>query len=1033
MKKLLSRLSWVLSFCLAFVLLEYLLVLSDGDNILRYLLKDSEMLVVNLVIILVLTALVKVLFFPKRMIEAVFKKGVKITSKQEAEERVQTKKQNLKQEKPESIPAFKSDTIFTQAAKTNSVVSSDLKNRKQQKTAAKSTQELPQKPNRIKKSKPGIIKQFFAEHTLAKIGGILLFLGVLFLLQLVYTNIGQVGKVAIGFAIGFAVYSVGLFLEQKKLPKEARVLLGTGILINYLVILAGRYLIGDNPNFVDTGFFSNDLAFILLILNTLFACFTALVFHSQALLFFSFIAAYANPFLLDLELVGFTTLIGYNSILTLGSLALVYFVAAKKTYRLEEFLLVIYILANLFVIFVASETNQEWLTNVLASGVTMLLTLGVALKIKLTRYLTQIFALAYFFLYLHILQGQFLANDFINSDTALIGYLSLLAIFFATNLVITIKNLARIALLTLMAPIFLGLSLFIFTVPSLLATSWLIAIIVPLALAGFFFTYSLLAKWLRFLYLAAIAALVLVAEGYSLMLVLRPALAGEGSFDLPFINTLVLFLVAIAYLLSAYYYSSKRDMEYFYPLASFLSALIILPLIRREGEVLVISIIFTALYFVINFAWPLLNHNLAKFKPSSVIIGTSIGALFATWQLYYFGQEYFPGVSLGIYFTILAVAYFLVGYMQFVVFDLSLDESEKLNGNSRELLNLIYAYLGLATAILALAIVFLFGETEELIVIVWLLIASVIYFFYSKVSESKIYYAGSVILAIGTWRLGDNFSSWLDGELITLIPLVVVLLFALVNTWFLQNFKNPLRYLADGLQALLISLATYGIFAIIDHEKGFSLLTVAAVLVLVSLVASRFYSGLLKYFYLAAAGFIYAGHFMSLDATYRLLEETGENQLKIIQLVIAMVLALGAYIFSTYKHQREVLGINLILIAVYSLAITTKMVYYFFEENVFVITIYWAIIAFSFLAYGISQELLKFRTLGLNILLLTLGKIVLYDIWAGIDSGIVRVLALILVGGLMILISVLYSKKYAGNLAGEFNPQNLFAEKSAEG
>ena len=78
-----------------------------------------------------------------------------------------------------------------------------------------------------------------------------------------------------------------------------------------------------------------------------------------------------------------------------------------------------------------------------------------------------------------------------------------------------------------------------------------------------------------------------------------------------------------------------------------------------------------------------------------------------------------------------------------------------------------------------------------------------------------------------------------------------------------------------------------------------------------------------------------------------------------------------------------------------------------------------------FLSYGIQKNIIKLRTLGLYILSLTTIKILAYDIWSGLDDAIMRVIALMLVGGVMIGVSILYSRKYDGDLKGEFDFDNL--------
>ena len=68
------------------------------------------------------------------------------------------------------------------------------------------------------------------------------------------------------------------------------------------------------------------------------------------------------------------------------------------------------------------------------------------------------------------------------------------------------------------------------------------------------------------------------------------------------------------------------------------------------------------------------------------------------------------------------------------------------------------------------------------------------------------------------------------------------------------------------------------------------------------------------------------------------------------------------------------------------------------------------ILAFLSSGYGIQQNIIKYRTLGLSILALTVAKILLYDIWYALDNAVMRIVALMVVGGLMIVISLLYSK-----------------------
>lgn len=63
---------------------------------------------------------------------------------------------------------------------------------------ASQTAYIPEEPSKI-----GLyLHSFFSDRPLAKVGGILLFLGALFFLWLIFAAVGPVGKTLIGLAFG---------------------------------------------------------------------------------------------------------------------------------------------------------------------------------------------------------------------------------------------------------------------------------------------------------------------------------------------------------------------------------------------------------------------------------------------------------------------------------------------------------------------------------------------------------------------------------------------------------------------------------------------------------------------------------------------------------------------------------------------------------------------------------------------------------------------------------------------------------------
>lgn len=214
------------------------------------------------------------------------------------------------------------------------------------------------------------ISKFFSENLLAKLGGILVFLGVFFFLALIYTIVGPVTKMLIGFAIGAATFFGWVWLDKKWYTNESRIVMGTAILINYMVILAGRYLLDwetETWNLLPIG-----ITFLFLILNTLFAVTTALVYQSHALLIFSFVFAYINPLLLGTSSQEPYTLLGYTMIVTLGAMFM--------SYTRKDILL--FVLAFVFSAFLflgaPSQDSSGWITKLLCINTLWALSLYVS-------------------------------------------------------------------------------------------------------------------------------------------------------------------------------------------------------------------------------------------------------------------------------------------------------------------------------------------------------------------------------------------------------------------------------------------------------------------------------------------------------------------------------------------------------------------------------------------------------------------------------------------------------------------------------
>jgi hypothetical protein len=172
---------------------------------------------------------------------------------------------------------------------------------------------------------------------------------------------------------------------------------------------------------------------------------------------------------------------------------------------------------------------------------------------------------------------------------------------------------------------------------------------------------------------------------------------------------------------------------------------------------------------------------------------------------------------------------------------------------------------------------------------------------------------------------------------------------------------------------------------------------------------------------------------MDLYSIFDYLSRNNLIYLKYLQYLTTIIFAMGVYVFNKLmysnknclNYKKGLVSVAKIALFIYLFLISTLFIYDFFNHNSFVVTIYWGIVAFMFLSYGIKYDLIRYRTLGLYILTLTIVKILLYDIWSGLNDAVIRVVALMIIGGLMIVISLLYAKKYNGHLKGEFELKNL--------
>jgi len=1042
--KFLNRLTWVVSLVMGFVLAMLIGIAFDLlDN--RYAF-NYDTIFVWIMVTIVIGIIFKKLFLSKSFIT--LNLGVKLESKEE----IKIEKEDLISHGFESQEVEKEKLdVGTKIA--NKINIDDYNNKSiisrffgisynsakfflEERLSILKHTEQQAVEERIKiLGKLNFIQDFFKGNFLAKIGSIFLFLAVLFFLQLIYTIIGPIGKVMVGFIFGFIIFGIGLFLEKKGYYKESKILLGTAILINYLVILSGRYFIGEEM-FVNQTLFNESITFFLLIINTIFAISVAMAFESRVLLIFSFVIAYINPFLIGEKIsLSVYTFLAYSLSVSLGVLFISYYYKNYTKVYSQNLLNIAFLGGNILILLAPFNSISEWFLKLIALAFLSLLCIFIAFKNKYNNFLGAYFISTYVFFIILIIYGSFNLELF---SGPLLMSVCLLFMFLMTLggvLVYSFITLSSIFYI-LLTPLFIILGFFISgmfyfgnNIIYILISSVIFYILIL-----FKFISRMSAKMVFFFFLI-VGIFIFLISGFSIDVIGGNFMKFTLSGDLVNIQVYGIIISAFIFLFSAYYLSKRKGLEYLYSLATIFSIFILVPLIQRTGDLKTFSIISAILLVISNISLPFLNKILVQNKIYNLVLGMVFGAIFAAGELFYFwfGDINQSKITLGASFLFLAILYFFISYLMSLKLSLYENNDEQ-NENKTGYLNIVYVLVGISISLFSLAVAYVLSEYSEVVSAIWLFESSILFYFYFKTKEVKVYFAGFVLMVVGVIKLSFFVPLVLESHFLTIIPLLIVFISFVASLKFLDFEKNNIRQFHDILHIIGMVIIALILFRIIpNHNYGWLILSASLFSVFLSIVYSLIYSSQIKNIFIFFLGFLFLTQIKQLEMIFSYLDMKNIPYLKVIQYFTTILFSLVVIIFN-YLPRKYNLQENLskmfsiilnLIFSLYLFVITTQYVFFMFNENEFVITIYWGILSLFFLSYGIQKNIIKPRTLGLYILSLTTIKILIYDIWSGLDDAIMRVIALMLVGGVMIGISILYSKKYNGNLKGEFNFNNL--------
>lgn len=885
------------------------------------------------------------------------------------------------------------------------------------------TPEIPPAPSRFTK----FFTEFFAENLIAKIGGILLALWVLFFMWLIYNAVWEVAKIIIGFALWFWIYSIGSIIEKKWYQTESMILLWSWILINYIVILWWRFIIGDSPEW----YLWSGITFLLLLLNTIFSVVTAYIYQSKNLLLFSIIFAFILPFLTGSRNETPYIQVGYAFILSIWGLFISnYYQKQEEEKNAAEIFFISLIGANiLFLTAPFGSFSEYFVLKMIGFNIVTFSFLFSTYKNQLSNFILPTFIISFTSLALMMFSGAALSSIWI-LVSFIIGVWGLLI---GTSFFI-IAWLWVGLLWILFLPIIFVLG-FIF-----IAGAGSSIILLPLFLIAYLGVFILgiwgiLTGGIKYIFFSVLWWFLAIGNFHFSM-----------NIELTFLNTLIMTITAFLFLFSSYFLSSKKDFSYLYTIGTIGSIFILLPFIKITGEVAIISMIWVIIFWIANFFLPFCNKNLIKNDTLNLILGSIFWVIFVGGNLFAFWNEYFPGVSVGIWFLVLAISYFLGWYTLFQ----KLQKNETSEKTSEQNMNFIYTFLAIAISLFSLSIALVFAKTPAIVAMVWLFQSSILFFFANKLQKEKIYYAGIILFLIWLVKFWEYFwylSHDLYLQINTTKPEEI-----LKNGWFTINYIYHLIWVIFIGISLFINIiifrktkfkSTFGVnilhtiwililwlnilylftdyiaeYLLYRNNFGIAYVIIGIIIWLLSSIYNLIWNKFQKY-----AVYI----FMSLTVFTHIFttQEFHNYSLNyLFTFIVWGVFALDYLSIKSWKISdfKNIFSQFWTVIGVYFFIITSIYLYHTTQDS-FTLTMYWWALSMIFIHAGINLQKKKLRTIGLVLIVFTLTKIIFYDIWNSIDNGIIRVVAFMFVGWIMLYVNSLYTKNKL-NIKDDFSFEN---------
>ena len=376
--------------------------------------------------------------------------------------------------------------------------------------------------------------------------------------------------------------------------------------------------------------------------------------------------------------------------------------------------------------------------------------------------------------------------------------------------------------------------------------------------------------------------------------------------------------------------------------------------------------------------------------------------LFLIFQIFNFWEIYFTKTQTGFALWLLSLIYFIEWF--FIGKKLGFENIK----NDNKLQNWFYSFIALAISILSTSIAFIFSKNPEIIASFWLVEATILYFFYSKNNNAKIFFWATILFIIWIFKLTyiNNLSSFVELSLIFIFWLLIYNLYLISKQE--ENFYNNIHYIFHLIWIFII----WNLLI-----NNFELLAISVLLTILWYFYNKFNIVFLKIVFVLIFWNLALFHIFHL----------GFSSINYLDYVISTIIISNYFIWKKFGTKNNNYSkILWIIVAIYSFIISNLYVLDLFGDIFwyYTLTIYWWLIASILLIYWIQKDIIKYRTLWLYFLVLTISKIFLLDVWQ-ISSNDARWWVFLILWIILIFISTLYTKKFWDNLTKEFDISNL--------